>query len=57
MLTADLDLTTKDISDLTTADAVTAFLTRLGYPTDSREELTPTAFGLTAETSDAIRHC
>ncbi len=54
-LTADIDLITQDLSALTSADAVTAFLTRLGYPTGRRTELTATAFGLPSETADAIR--
>ncbi len=52
---ADIDLTPRDISALATADAVAAFLTRLGYPTDARQPLSPTAFGLSTDTADAIR--
>ncbi len=54
-LTADIDLTTKDISSLASPDAVAGFLGRLGYPTGRREELAPAAFGLAPETADAIR--
>ena len=54
-LTADIDLTAKDIGGLASPDAVAGFLARLGYPTDRREELTPAAFGLPSETADAIR--
>lgn len=54
-LTADIDLTTKDIASLASLDAVGAFLTRLGYPTDRREELSAAALGLSPETADAIR--
>lgn len=54
-LTADIDLTTKEIAGLASLDAVAAFLARLGYPTDRREELTAAAFGLPPETADAIR--
>ena len=50
----DSDLTTKDISELASADGLAGFLTRLGYPTDCRETLSTTAFGLTGETADAI---
>lgn len=52
---ADIDLTTKDIAGLASPDAVAAFLARLGYPTDRREELSAAALGLPPETADAIR--
>ncbi len=55
MPTADIDLTTRDISGLASADAVAAFLTRLDYPTDCRKEESATAYGLSSETADAIR--
>lgn len=54
-LTADIDLTTKDIAGLASPDAVAGFLARLGYPSDRREELSAAAFGLPPETADAIR--
>ncbi|TWT40539.1 N-6 DNA Methylase [Phycisphaerae bacterium RAS1] len=54
-LTADIDLTTKDIAGLASLDAVAGFLARLGYPTDRRAELSATALGLPPDTADAIR--
>lgn len=54
-LTADIDLTIKDIAGLASLDAVAGFLARLGYPTDRREELSAAALGLPPETADAIR--
>lgn len=54
-LTADIDLTTKDIAGLASLDAAAGFLARLGYPTDRREDLSAAALGLPSETADAIR--
>jgi hypothetical protein len=51
----DIDLKAEDISRLASLDAVAAFFTRLGYPTDRRKEQPATALGLPPETADAIR--
>lgn len=45
----DLDLRTRDVQDLTGADAVTAFFGRLGYRTDARIEQTAAHLGMVAE--------
>lgn len=55
MRTTDVDLSPKDISALTSPDALAAFLARLDYKTDSRTPLTPQALGLTGETANAIK--
>src|SRR5262249_55930927 len=49
MHATDLDLTGKDIGDLTSPHAFATFLTRLGYPTERRTELTPESLGLAGE--------
>ena len=51
----DIDLTSKDISGLSSADAIAGFLTKLGYPTGSRQKLTATSLGLTGESADRVR--
>jgi type I restriction-modification system DNA methylase subunit len=51
----DLDLTTKDLSGLTSADALAAFLSRLGYGTGRRTVLTPSSLGLSGDTAASIR--
>ena len=51
----DLDLTTKDLSGLTSADALSAFLSRLGYDTSRRTGLTPSSLGLSGDTAASIR--
>ena len=51
----DIDLTSKDISGLSCADAIAVFLTTLGYPTGSRQKLTATSLGLTGESADKVR--
>jgi hypothetical protein len=55
MPATDLDLTGKDIGELTSADAFTAFLTRLGYRTSVRTPLTPEAIGLSGESAAAFK--
>ena len=55
-LTTDVDLTAKDVRELTSADALCSFLTRLGYPTGNRKKESPSTYGLSAETADAIEH-
>ena len=52
----DLDLTAKDISSLSSADAIAGFLTKLGYPTGSRKKLTAASLGLTGDSADAVKH-
>ena len=55
VLKTDLDLTTKDLAGLTSADALAAFLSRLGYDTSRRTVLTPTSLGLSGDTATSIR--
>jgi hypothetical protein len=55
VLKTDLDLTTKELSGLTSADALAAFLTRLGYDTSGRTVLTPSSLGLSGDTASSIR--
>ena len=55
VLKTDLDLTTKDLSGLTSADALAAFLARLGYDTCGRTVLTPSSLGLSGDTASSIR--
>ena len=54
-LTTDLNITGKDISGLTSADAVAGFLTSLGYNTDARVLLTAESIGLTGDSAAAIK--
>jgi hypothetical protein len=51
----DLDLTTGQIAELASADALAAWFSKLGYPTDSRAELTPESIGLAGDSAAAIR--
>lgn len=51
----DLDLSAKDISSLSSADAVAGFFTHLGYPTGERKQLTASSLGLTGDTAQAIQ--
>lgn len=51
----DLNLAAKDISRLTSAEAVAGFLSGLGYDTGRRKPLTPEAIGLAGEAAAAIR--
>jgi len=53
--TTDLNITGKDISGLTSADAVAGFLTSLGYNTDARVPLTAESIGLTGDSATAIK--
>lgn len=55
MPTVDIDLSITDVSRLADGDSAAGFLTRLGYPTDRRTELSASAFGLSPDTADAIR--
>lgn len=54
-LTSDVDLTTAHIGGLASPDAISAFLTELGYPTARRQEVPPTSLGLSMETTESIR--
>ena len=51
----DLNLAAKDISRLTSADALAGFLSTLGYDTGRRTPLTPEAIGLAGDAAAAIR--
>src|SRR5262249_27493346 len=55
MHATDIDLNGKDIGELTSPDAFTAFLTRLGYCTSGRTYLTPESIGLAGEGAAAFR--
>jgi len=54
-LTTDLNITAKDFSSLTSADAIAEFLTQLGYNTDVRTALTAEAIGLSGDSAAAIQ--
>ena len=51
----DLDLTARQIAELTSADALAAFFAKLGYPTDARIALTPEAVGVAGESPNLIK--
>jgi hypothetical protein len=53
--TTDLDLTAKEVTELASPDALTAFLTKLGYDTADRTTLSPEAVGLSGESASAIK--
>ena len=53
--TTDLDLTAKDVTELASPDAITAFLAKLGYDTADRTLLSPEAVGLSGESASAIK--
>jgi len=53
--TTDLDLTAKEVTELASPDAITAFLTKLGYDTADRTALSPDAVGLSGESASAIK--
>src|SRR5438132_1755813 len=54
-LATDLDLTPKEITELASPEAITAFLAKLGYDTADRAILTPEAVGLSGESASAIK--
>jgi len=54
--TTDVDLTAKDVRELISEDAICSFLTRLDYPTGCRKQESPSTYGLSADTADAIEH-
>src|SRR5258708_5828761 len=51
----DLDLTAKEVAELTSPAAITAFLTKLGYGTADRALLSPEAVGLGGDSASAIK--
>jgi hypothetical protein len=53
--TTDVDLTAKEVTELASADAITAFLAKLGYDTADRAVLSPEAVGLAGESAAAIK--
>src|SRR5947209_7041389 len=55
MHATDLDLTAKQIDELTSPDALTAFLDKLGYQTKGRTPLTPESIGLAGEAAAAFK--
>jgi hypothetical protein len=53
--TTDIDLTAKDVTELASPDAITAFLTKIGYDTADRTALSPEAIGLSGESASAVK--
>ena len=53
--TTDLDLTSRDVAELASPDAIASFFARLGYDTARRTSLSPEAIGLSGETAGAIK--
>jgi len=53
--TTDLDLTAKEVTELASPDAITAFLAKLGYDTANRTLLSPEAVGLSGESASGIK--
>lgn len=53
--TTDLDLTAKEVTELASPDALTAFLAKLGYDTGDRALLSPEAVGLSGDSASAIK--
>jgi hypothetical protein len=53
--TTDLDLTAKEVTELASPDAITAFVAKLGYDTSKRTTLTPESIGLSGESAAAIK--
>jgi hypothetical protein len=51
----DANLTPKDLQGLTSADALAAFFTSLGYDTSSRKSLTPESIGLSGESAAPVQ--
>lgn len=51
----DIDLTTRDVVDLSSPDAIAALLAKLGYNTGSRAILTPEAVGLSGDSASAVK--
>ena len=55
VLATDRDLTAKEITELASPDAITAFLAKLGYDTSKRMALTPESIGLSGESASTIK--
>ncbi|MBW3539980.1 MAG: N-6 DNA methylase [Planctomycetes bacterium] len=53
--TIDRDLAPGDVAELTSADAVAAFFSTLGYRTDPRRQLSPESLGLAGDAAAAVR--
>jgi len=53
--TTDLDVTPREVVELASPDAITAFLGKLGYDTADRALLSPEAVGLSGESASAIK--
>jgi hypothetical protein len=53
--TTDLNLEPKDVTGLTSADAVAGLLSRLGYDTGGRKPLSPEAIGLSGDSAAAVK--
>src|SRR5439155_16094179 len=51
----DLDVTPKEVVELASPDAITAFLGKLGYDTADRALLSPEAVGLAGESASTIK--
>jgi hypothetical protein len=51
----DIQLTPKHVSNLTSPDAIAAFLSELGYDTGRRSTLTPESIGLAGDSAAPIR--
>jgi len=51
----DLDLSPRDVAELASPDAITAFFAKLGYDTAGRATLSPEAIGLSGETAGAVK--
>ncbi len=53
--TTDLDLTVKEVTELASPDAITAFLAKLGYDTGDHALLSPEAVWLSGESASAVK--
>ena len=53
--TTDLDLSARQVAELTSPDALAGFLAKLGYDTGARTLLTPESLGLTGESVGAFK--
>src|SRR5437588_7926958 len=51
----DIDLTSREVVELASPAALTAFLAKLGYDTADRALLSPEAVGLSGESASAIK--
>lgn len=53
--TTDIEISTPDVAQLTSADSVAEFFASLGYNIDDRQTLTPESIGLTGDAANAVR--